>query len=174
MGQIEQVAIQKVILDAGPIIHLDELNSLHLLTDFKELLVPEAVWKEVENYRPSAIYTSNILFKKVQIQQKLYSSILFSVFNLYEGEREAISLCYLHPDAILLTDDAAARLAAKSLGLRAYGTIGILLRAVRRKQFTPYKVINVLEEIPEKSTLFIKKSLLKEIIQQVKKIYSLK
>jgi len=50
----EHSSLQKVILDAGPIIHLDELGCLDLLLDFKELLVPEAVWSENEfiNHQP--------------------------------------------------------------------------------------------------------------------------
>jgi hypothetical protein len=37
-----------VVLDAGPLIHLDELAVLSLLEDFAELLVPDEVWNEVE------------------------------------------------------------------------------------------------------------------------------
>ncbi len=37
----------KVICDAGPFIHLDELNCLDLLADFKEIIVPLVVEKEI-------------------------------------------------------------------------------------------------------------------------------
>ena len=60
MEKIEQMTIQKVVLDAGPIIHLDEITCLHLLSDFKELLVPEAVWKEI-GYLPSFSMPSVII-----------------------------------------------------------------------------------------------------------------
>jgi predicted nucleic acid-binding protein len=45
-----------VIADAGPIIHLDELNSLNLLTDFDKIIIPETVWHEVEHHRPQALH----------------------------------------------------------------------------------------------------------------------
>jgi len=174
MEKIEQRTIQNVIFDAGPVIHLDEIGCLFLLSDFHKLLVPFAVWEEVERYRPSALYTSNVPFIKTQVSEiKASIHTLCNAFNLAEGEKEAISLCLLHPNSILLTDDAAVRLAAKSVGIRAYGSIGILLRAIRRKQLTPMDVIKYLEVIPFKSTLFIKKSLLKEIIEKVKKEYAL-
>jgi hypothetical protein len=35
----------RVICDAGPIIHLDELDCLDLLNDFKELILPATVIK---------------------------------------------------------------------------------------------------------------------------------
>ncbi len=43
---MEKTKTTIAICDAGPLIHLDELGCLHLLTDFR-VWVPEAVWKEV-------------------------------------------------------------------------------------------------------------------------------
>jgi len=40
-----------VIADAGPIIHLDEPGCLDFLANFDKVLVPEAVWLEVERHR---------------------------------------------------------------------------------------------------------------------------
>jgi hypothetical protein len=40
-----------VACDAGPIIHLDELNQLSLLFDFSTVFVTQAVAKEVEKHR---------------------------------------------------------------------------------------------------------------------------
>ena len=41
-----------VVCDAGPLIHFDELGCLDLLTDFRAVLVPEQVWREVQHHRP--------------------------------------------------------------------------------------------------------------------------
>ena len=41
------------VLDAGPLIHLDELGRLNLLNDFKELLVPLTVLDEALKHRPA-------------------------------------------------------------------------------------------------------------------------
>ena len=43
---------KKVVFDAGPIIHLDELNCLELLGEFQEILLAEGVWDEIKLYRP--------------------------------------------------------------------------------------------------------------------------
>jgi predicted nucleic acid-binding protein len=72
-----------------------------------------------------------------------------------------------YPDAIFLTDDAAARLAAEGLGYRIHGSIGILLRAIRRRQRTPDEVVSILRNLPTQSTLYIRPDLLREIIAQV-------
>jgi len=168
------VPFRTIILDAGPIIHLDELGCLSLLSDFDELLVPTAVWEEVEHHRPAALTGAGIPFTKSNagaVQDYVYA--LRDAFNLDRGETEAISLCFSHPQALLLTDDAAVRLAVAASGLRAHGTIGILIRAVRRRQLTPAKVIEHLEAIPKKSTLFIKRSLLRRIVEKLRTEHSL-
>jgi len=41
-----------VVCDAGPLVHLDELDSLRLLCDFPSVLVPEVVWAEAQRHRP--------------------------------------------------------------------------------------------------------------------------
>ena len=175
MEKTEQSLLPEVILDSGPIIHLDELDCLQLLADFKTLLIPQAVLKEVERHRPSALNINKLPYKTAPAMEYMNSHVelLCNAFSLDEGEIQAIALCLKQPNSILLTDDAAARLAAKTIGIRAYGTIGMLLRSIRRKQLTPVRVIKLLEDIPLKSTLYIKHTLLQNIIEEVKKEYSL-
>jgi predicted nucleic acid-binding protein len=86
---------------------------------------------------------------------------------LHAGELAALQLMQQSPDAMLLTDDAAARLVAEQLGYEVHGTIGIVVRAIRTKQRTKRQVVNLLRSIPRRSTLFIRPSLLASITRQV-------
>jgi predicted nucleic acid-binding protein len=175
MEKTDASLVRAVILDAGPLIHLDELGCLTLLTDFPDRIVPAAVWKEVGHHRPAALHLNTISFIQAQPPKiTAAQQALCEAFNLDAGEREAMALCSLYPQAILLTDDAGVRLAAKASGMRAYGTLGVLIRAIRRKQLTPVEVIRLLEEIPTRSTLFIRKGILKEIIDKIKGEYDLR
>ena len=92
---------------------------------------------------------------------------LSQVLTLHEGEKEALQIALEHPGAILLTDDTAARLAAENLGVTSYGTIGILVRSIRKKQRSKESILQILHSIPERSTLHLKKSLLNHVIQEV-------
>jgi predicted nucleic acid-binding protein len=58
MGMTE-AAWRIVVADAGPLIHLDELDSIDLL-DFGEVLVPDAVWTEVTRHRPAALASPRV------------------------------------------------------------------------------------------------------------------
>ncbi len=56
---------------------------------------------------------------------------------------------------------------AVSLGYQVHGSIGILVRAIRREQKTKDEVLTILRDIPARSTLFIRANLLSDIISQV-------
>ena len=159
----------KVVCDAGPLIHLDELACIPLLDDFDEILVPEQVWQEVTQHRPTALSHPGVVLRQVNVTISTQSAFqaLVKSLSLDYGEQAALTLIESHSDAILLTDDAAARLAANTLGYQVHGTIGILIRAIRRHQKTKGEVLTLLRELPVRSTLHIRPDLLKDIIAQV-------
>jgi len=78
-----------------------------------------------------------------------------------------------NPQAIFLTDDASARLVAEQMGFKVHGTIGILVRSIRRGQMKPEELLRILTEIPLKTTLYIKLPLLEEIIHKIKNEFNL-
>jgi predicted nucleic acid-binding protein len=94
-------------------------------------------------------------------------SRLAHAFALAAGELEALLLMSSVPHAILLTDDAAARVVAGQLGYAVHGTLGIIIRALRRQQRTKRQVLNLLSSIRRKSTLHLAEGLLNSIIEQV-------
>jgi hypothetical protein len=51
------------VCDAGPLIHLDELDSLDLLADFR-VWVPDAVWEEVQHDRPTALQRPTVPYER--------------------------------------------------------------------------------------------------------------
>jgi predicted nucleic acid-binding protein len=165
MGTTDR-ALAVVVSDAGPLIHLDELACLDVL-DFSEVLVPEIVWAEVASHRATALSCTAVrLSRQSDIAASPRVNALAPVFGLRHGEREALALCLARPDALLLTDYSAARLAAKTLAILAHGSIGLILRAVRRGLRTPMQALQLLDDIPTRSTLHVRPSLLDQIKQR--------
>ena len=165
----------KAICDAGPVIHLDELNCIHLLSDFQEIILSSTVWEEVKHHRPRALENKDIFFTRIR-QKHHMSEMLRSMcraFSLDAGETEALTIVEKHQDSIFFTDDASARLVADRMGFRVHGTIGIIVRAIRKDYMQPNRVIQVLSDIPSKSSLHIKSSLLEEIIMEIKREFRL-
>jgi predicted nucleic acid-binding protein len=124
MEKIKQ-SISAVVSDAGPLIHLDEMDCLSAL-NFSEILVPETVWQEVLKHRPQVFQYAGINLQRCGINElPTRITAIAPLFGLHRGELEALSLCLQAPNALLLTDDGAARLAADSLNITTHGTIGL-------------------------------------------------
>ncbi len=158
-----------VIADAGPLIHLDELGCLDLLMDFPCVLLPDAVWCEVEQHRPTAL--TSLVLERVQVEMADPRVATLSLtFTLHRGEREALTLLSRYPDALFLTDDTAARMAAQAFSARVHGTLGLVVRAIRRGQRSRDQVIGLLRAIPERTTFYIRPALLREVISQVEAV----
>lgn len=140
MAEVESPPV--VVCDAGPLIHLDELGCLDLLCDFREVFVCETVWSEVARYRPAALRRRRVRLQLAEAISEANAEVieLARTFSLAAGEFESLCLMATLPHAFLLTDDAAARLVAGKLGYPVHGTIGVVVRSMRRGQRTKRQV----------------------------------
>lgn len=162
--------MSNAVLDAGPLIHLSELQALDVISDFATLFVPLSVWVEVTGHQPEALSYPGLNFQKVEdINVEKNLATLSQVLSLDQGEVDALALMASHPDAIFLTDDAAARLAAEESGYKVHGTIGVLVRAVRKGHRSPENVLTVISQLHENSTLYIRQSLISDVIKRLEK-----
>ena len=138
------------VLDAGPLIHLDELGRLKLLGDFKALLVPQAVWDEALEHRPDICSASfanlEIIFDPPPLPADLLK--LADQLALHAGERAALAVLKARDGQFLLSDDAAARTVAQAAGFQTHGTIGLILRSRRRGQISKPEMLRLLRELP--------------------------
>ena len=160
-----------VVCDAGPLIHLDELDCLDLLGNFGKILIPKIVWNEAIAHRPRLLLrnipAASILEGGAESSPQLLS--LSDSLELDAGEKAAIALMEGGSAKLFLCDDAAARLAAESLGFAVHGTIGILVRSIRQATRTRQQVLELLQEIPQRSSLHISRRLLEAVIAEVGK-----
>src|SRR5437879_681246 len=161
-----------VVCDAGPLIHLDQLDCLDLLTDFSRVVIPDAVSLEVEHHRPSALKLEAVEFVRLKPKGEPSPELIsmYRLLALHAGEVQALQIAQELGADLLLTDDTAARLAARNLRVAVHGTLGILLRAIRRGQRTPKEILNVLHALQDRSMMHIKRNLLDQVIRQVEEL----
>jgi predicted nucleic acid-binding protein len=162
-----------VVCDAGPLIHLDELRCLDLLRGLGKILIPREVWTEVVRHRPELTLDG---LPDAQVDKAIAAApsarliAMSDSFDLDAGERAALALIEGVSAGLFLCDDAAARLAAESLGIAVRGTIGILVRSIRVASRTRQEVIGLLRQIPRKSSLHISHQLLETITAEVETV----
>lgn len=114
------------VADTGPLIHLAEIDSLQLLGAVDELLLPATVYDELEaGGVPPAL--DGLVFDVVEADE---GSEWFTT-GLDAGEASALDVASKR-NAVLLTDDLAAREAAQDADVRVHGSIGVITLAFSR------------------------------------------
>ena len=154
------------VLDAGPLIHLDELGRLGLLSDFKQLLVPQAVLDEALRHRPGMKLAALSNLESIAHPPPLPADLLklADEFALHAGERAALAVLKVRGGHFLLSDDVAARSVALAEGFQTHGTIGLILRSHRRGQVSKTEMLRLLRGLPARTTLHIRKDFLAVIV----------
>jgi len=155
--------VRCIVCDAGPLMHLGEAGFRDLLPRAGEIHIPRAVDLEMRSYEatwhihqpPWLRVTSLDPAPEVEAQAWRQAGLL------HYGEAQAIALARQLRADWLLTDDAAARLAARSLGLEVHGSLGIVLWAAGTRYLTRADAECALERLA-KSSLWVSRSILLE------------
>lgn len=124
--------MKTLVADAGPILHLHEANGLEILAKFGRVSCPPVVLAEVQIHAPG-LWTTGLppWFAVVSLsaQASQRAQDWRQAGLLHAGEAGALAMaCEVRPEWFL-TDAAAARLMAESLGLEAHGSLGLVLWA---------------------------------------------
>lgn len=156
------------ILDAGPIIHLDEIGVLHLLGALGHVVVTETVVAEAARHRPGLDVRSQ--FEVVDDVENIPRrvAVAASRHSLDSGELAALAWGEIFGADVFVSDDSKARLAAKELGFEITGTLGVILHALRKGIITKPAAIALLERIPAESTLHISVDFLSETVARLR------
>ena len=125
-----------VICNSTPLIALAKINQLQLLKEyFGEVLIPEEVYDEVVRRGSGLAGAVEIAacdwITRAQVTNRLAVDAL--CISLDRGEAEAIVLAS-EKNGLLIIDDGEGRKAARQLGLKITGTIGILLLASKERK----------------------------------------
>jgi len=160
------------VSDAGPLIHLWEIDCLPLLRIFETLYIPDAVWLEtVEQGRtPQAdvLRLSNVQ-RHTLLQAEVTQFIAENdLEGLQAGECECLYLCQELSVPLLLTDDLAVRRAAKRFNLTPVGSLGIVVRAYRLGCISLTDAERHVTELYDVSSLFVTRAIVELAIEQLR------
>jgi len=158
--------VNRIVSDTGPIIHLSEINFIKVLDIFSEALIPEEVYNELRLSKIPVPKRIKIVGLKPEFKDSV--KVLTNQENLDLGEACAIVLTMQEKADYFLTDDLDARSVALKYNLEVHGTIGVILRAFREKIINKKIAIEKVNELHTKSSLFITKDLIDEVIIAIK------
>lgn len=137
------------VADAGPLIHLAEIDSLDLFSVLDPVLVSETVYNELEaGGVPSELHV--IDYELVEADDES----TWTNTDLDAGEVAALAVA-AQADAVLLTDDLEARRAAKKAGIEVHGSVGLIVLAHNREKLSRTVAIGRIRALQDETSLFI-------------------
>ena len=148
------------VSDAGPLIHLTEINSLELLSAFDTLLIPETVYEEVEaGGVPDGL--SDLSYKLVEADESRVGAE-----ELDAGERAAIAVAK-EQGVVLLTDDLTAREAATDAGIQVHGSIGVIALGYGRGHLDRDESAGRMRALQRETSLFVTEAVVECVIRML-------
>lgn len=154
-----------VVSNSSAIIALAKICHLYLLEKlFGEILVPEAVWKEITvEGKPG--YEKVVRAKFISLKKAGNTRLVALLEEFIDtGEAEAIALALERDADLLLVDDRDARNLAKRLGLQVMGTLGVIALA-KYKGLIP-KAKPIIDRLIE-SGFWISRNILEEFLKEL-------
>lgn len=122
--------MRNVVSNTTPLISLLKIGRLHLLESlYSTVIVPTAVWQEIEQGRDRPYYTDLLTLPFISIQSVSNIASVEYLTDLDRGEAEVIVLAREINADLVIIDEEAGRSYARHFNLTLTGTLGILLRA---------------------------------------------
>lgn len=136
------------VADAGPLIHLGEIDSLELLSVLDGLYIPETVYEELDaGGIPSGLGSVSYELTSPDRSQ-------FEESELERGETAALAVA-AERNAVLLTDDLAARDTASEVGVDARGSLGVVALAYGRGAIAKTEAIDRMRGLQRETSLSV-------------------
>jgi predicted nucleic acid-binding protein len=139
----------RAVCDAGPLIHLGELDRLDLFRTFEQLYVPKTVQRELEDGGLPAG------FEELEYRLVGADSTTTESPDLDSGEAAALALA-AEREAILLTDDLEARERATESGVAVHGSIGIIVRGYARGRLDRTEATTLIRQLQLETSLRVR------------------
>jgi predicted nucleic acid-binding protein len=122
--------MKRLVADTGPILHLHEAGALPLLPLIGKVFLPPVVVAELRSYSPllwPGVFPEWAQPHTLSSKNQQRALQWQRAGLLHGGEAESLALTLQIKPGWFLTDDAAARLMAESLGIEVHGSIGVVL-----------------------------------------------
>jgi len=160
--------LEKAVFDTGPFLHLHESGQLVIVEIVENKYVSREVEQELQKYAIPFNKVQNLWVKTIFPENRTIVKILSERYDLDLGEATSMALAKQEKILLFFTDDLEARDVAKTFGLEAHGTLGLLLRAFREGELNYQEALQATDALFHRSSLFITSDLLQWIKLEIK------
>ncbi|WP_049899239.1 nucleic acid-binding protein [Halococcus agarilyticus] len=148
------------VADTGPLIHLAEVDALSLLSTIDDLSVPKIVHDELTvGGVPNELGDVEYALVDVTVDER-------ETDRLDPGETAALAIA-AERDAVLLTDDLAAREAAAEAGIEVHGSIGVIALGHARRRLDRDEAAALMRALQRETSLFVTDAVIERGIEML-------
>ncbi len=144
--------IRVAVLDAGPLIHLDQAGGRRAFDVLRSGRVTAEVVRELGPKfrlpRPCAV-------APMRSASRDFATLLCERYSLGLGEATSIAVARQERIPLFFTDDLDAREIAERFGLEAHGSLALVARAFREAVLDRRAALEVIESLAERSSLYL-------------------
>lgn len=155
-----------LVCDVGPIIHLMEIQKMHLLLNMGEIYISYAVKLEVESHIQSV--PDSLVMIKLESEDYEEAERIMKHARLHKGEAESIILAKRINADMVLTDDSAARFYASINNIEVHGSLGIVLWNYFNEIIGKEETRNILYQL-KTSSLWITNAVFQKALDSLEK-----
>lgn len=165
--------VGSAIADAGPLIHLHEIDCLSFLQLFSVLHIPEAVWHETvgqDRIPLSHIESLDNVRRHAESADEVQKFIdQEALDDLQHGEQACLWLLAQREAPLVLTDDLAVREVVKKRDGTPVGSLGIVVRAYQVGWIDVNEAEHQLRRLHADSSLFVTEAIVDLAIEQLRR-----
>jgi predicted nucleic acid-binding protein len=167
------------VINASPLIYLGKIGLVDLLPQlFTEIWTSIEVKEEVLKLKsaPEILILEEAFASWLQIHPMSDSKLLTQLLELqiHRGEATIIAIArdlkYKKKDPIAIIDDLTAREIARTFDIPVIGTVGILLRAVKKAILTPDQFKNKIRMLVEETDFRMSVKLYSQLLNKLKEL----
>jgi predicted nucleic acid-binding protein len=152
-----------VVADAGPIVHLHWVGAAEWALPPGQIHVVDAVWAEVARHAPAALTLARLVRAG---RPSADAQVRVGPFALDAGETEAIAFALsAGPDALVLCDERAARLACTKLQLAVVGSVGLIIEACKSGRADRQAATEALRALPTHGRMHVAPAIVERAIE---------
>ena len=165
----------ETISDTGPILHLQEIGRLPLLTAVSPLTLPDLVREELGSYsiHLTDLAKAGLDVVVVPVAESVWTEVLLApeFSQIQPADAQVFALAQSHSfQALTLTDDLALRKLLEREGAPVVGTIGLLIRAYREGKLDRNALDQCIDDLFDRSTLHLSQGFRTYVRQLVKEL----
>lgn len=164
-----------VVSDSTPLIHFAKVRRIEILFSlYKEVVITREVYREVVEEgillkKEDAGLIQDYVGKSIHVKSpKSSSEHLTKKYLIHKGEADSIQLAKEIDAQLILMNEREGRNAAKSEGIKAKGSIGVLFDALKSGVINKEEVVTILKKFEDNPQVFwIEPGIIKAAIERI-------